>query len=252
LREVIVLDDASTDGSVQEVSRVVAAEQRVVRVQVNDVNTGSPFKQWLTGTNLAIGDYVWIAEADDLADPVFLERIINQMQRAGSVLGFTDSRRIDQDGKGLGDSYKQYINEIEPGSFDEGFDMDGPEFLARFLSVKNVILNVSGVVVQKRAMLDAFASVGEELNGYRVAGDWRLYVEICAKMGSRISYLPDALNTHRRHKVSVTHELKAEKHLAEIDEVHRVVSEKVVLSEDARRLQKRHLEFCASYLRGYE
>ena len=249
LREVIVLDDASPDDSVAEIERTAQAAGRTIALHVNAKNSGSPFPQWRKGVELARGDYVWIAEADDLADPAFVARLVERMQRAGSVLGFTDSRQIDEHGAPLGDSYRPYINQIEPGAFDAPFDMDGPEFLARFLAVKNVILNVSGVVLHRQTLLDAFDAVGDDLYRYSVAGDWRLYAEICARPGSRVTWLPEPLNTHRRHRVSVTHALKAEKHLAEIAEMHKMVGEKVALDAETFDRQVEHLRACEQHLR---
>ena len=37
----------------------------------NRKNSGNVFKQWLKGAEEATGDYIWIAEADDLADANF-------------------------------------------------------------------------------------------------------------------------------------------------------------------------------------
>lgn len=249
LREVIVLDDASPDTSLDEIARTTQAAGRTIDLVVNAKNSGSPFPQWLKGVERAKGDYVWIGEADDLADPTFVARLVDRMQTAGSVLGFTDSRQIDETGAALGDSYRPYMNEIEPGAFDAAFDMDGPEFLARFLAVKNVILNVSGVIFHRQTLLEAFAAVGDDLFNWRVAGDWRLYAEICAKPGSRISFLPEALNTHRRHSVSVTHALNVEKHLAEIAEMHRIVGRRVELHRNTMLKQAKHYEACANHLR---
>lgn len=237
LREVIVLDDASPDNSVAEIERTAAAADRTIDLHVNSTNSGSPFPQWRKGVELAQGEYIWIAEADDLADPAFVSRLVEQMQLAGSVIGFTDSLLIDETSTVLGDSYKPYVNQIEQGAFDKSFDMDGREFLARYLSIKNVILNVSGVVFHRQTLLDAFNAVGDELCDYSVAGDWRLYAEICMREGSRVSYLAEPLNTHRRHKVSVTHVLKVEKHLAEIDGMHKFVASTVALNEKQQLLQ---------------
>ena len=39
-------------------------------------NNGSTFLQWLKGLSLATGDLVWIAESDDSAHPLFLERLV--------------------------------------------------------------------------------------------------------------------------------------------------------------------------------
>lgn len=249
LREVIVLDDASSDASVSEINRTAHAAHRQIDLVVNEYNSGSPFPQWYKGASLAKGDYVWIAEADDIAEPTFVAKLIDRMQSAGSVLGFTDSCQIDEEGGSLGNSYRPYIDEIESGAFDEPFDMEGPEFLARFLAVKNVILNVSGVIFHRQTLLDAFAAVGDELQNYSVAGDWRLYAEICSKPGNRLTWLPEPLNTHRRHSVSVTHALKVEKHLAEIDEMHRLVGSRIILESTTLKRQFLHFEACRVHLK---
>lgn len=248
LREVIVLDDASTDDSVAQIGLGARAANRVIDLHVDTANSGSPFAQWRKGAERAKGDYIWIAEADDLSDPDFVARLLDRMVRAGSVLGFVDSRQISETGEPLGDSYRPYLNQIQTGAFDRSFDMDGPEFLARFLAVKNVILNVSGVIIQKQALLEAFASVGAELADYRVAGDWRLYAEICARPGSRVTWLSEALNIHRRHRQSVTHTLNVTKHLSEIRNIHRLVGKKVPLAADIAGLQSSHLAECARHL----
>lgn len=250
LRDVIVLDDASPDNSLAEIERTVQAAGRTIDLHVNAANTGSPFAQWRKGVELAKGDHVWIAEADDLADPGFVARLIERMQRTGSVLGFTDSRQIDERGEPLGDSYRPYLNEIEPGAFDASFNMDGPEFLARFLAVKNVILNVSAVIVHRKTLLDALDALGDDLYDYSVAGDWRLYAEICVRADSRVTWLSEPLNTHRRHRRSVTHALKAEKHLAEIAAMHRLAREIALPSEEIVLKQRTHYSNAMRYLIG--
>src|ERR1700691_3837398 len=72
--EVIFLDDCSTDSSRPILSSY--ANNPIVRIEFNSVNSGSTFKQWNKGVGLARGEYVWIAESDDYADPRFLERLV--------------------------------------------------------------------------------------------------------------------------------------------------------------------------------
>lgn len=249
LREVIVLDDASPDDSVAEIRKTAKAANRVIDLHINDKNSGSPFPQWRKGVELARGDYVWIAEADDTADPSFVARLVAQMQMSGSVMGFTDSKQMDENGDALGDSYRPYINQIEAGAFDKPFNMAGPEFLARFLAVKNVILNVSGVLFRRDALLDAFNRVGDELYDYSVAGDWRLYAELCA-MGGTVSFIPEPLNSHRRHRISVTHALKVDKHLAEIASMHHLVGSMVDLDDKMIKKQAKNFQECSTHLLG--
>ena len=74
--ELILLDDASTDNSIQILENY-RNHPNVSQLVVNKVNTGSPFQQWMKGILLARGEYIWIAEADDIADLQFLETCIN-------------------------------------------------------------------------------------------------------------------------------------------------------------------------------
>ncbi|WP_238367983.1 glycoside hydrolase family 99-like domain-containing protein [Mesobacterium pallidum] len=246
--EIIVLDDASPDGSVAEITRVAEAEDRVIRLEVNEVNSGSPFPQWRKGVQMARGDYVWIAEADDVASADLVEKLVQQMQDSGAAIGFCDSWAMDQNDQKLSDSYIPYIDEIAPGSFTRSFDMEGPEFLARFLSVKNVILNVSGVVFRRDALLAAMDKLGDALTGYAVAGDWRLYAEICAA-GGKVSWLARALNGHRRHATSVTHALDTDKHLSEITEMQGfAAAHGIPVGAEVKAAQAKHLADARAHL----
>src|ERR1700687_1469114 len=71
--ELLVLDDASTDDSHHKLVRVYSKPG--VRFVITERNSGSAFPQWNRGIMMAKGDYVWIAESDDFADPRFLETL---------------------------------------------------------------------------------------------------------------------------------------------------------------------------------
>ena len=70
--EVIILDDKSTDNSLEVIDKY-RSHPKVAKVIINEVNSGSPFKQWERGINEASGDIIWIAESDDYCTPDFLE-----------------------------------------------------------------------------------------------------------------------------------------------------------------------------------
>jgi glycosyltransferase involved in cell wall biosynthesis len=217
--EVIVLDDMSTDESLETMAEVAAAARRKIEIVANETNSGSVFRQWRKGVERARGDYVWIAEADDDCAETFLQTLLARMTRDHANFGFTDSWQVGSYGERLGASYRPYLGEEVPGAFEASFSMDGRDFAGRFLSVKNVILNVSGAVFRRQALLDAMDKVGDDLFGYKVAGDWRLYVELCAQPDAVVAYEASALNGHRRHASSVTHSLNNQKHFAEIRDV---------------------------------
>lgn len=73
--EVIILDDCSTDNS-RSVIDIYRSHPTVTHIEFNNQNSGSAFKQWKRGIDLAKGEWIWIAESDDYADPAFLERMI--------------------------------------------------------------------------------------------------------------------------------------------------------------------------------
>ncbi len=65
--EVIILDDNSSDNS-KDVIESYRGEPHVSHIVYNEENSGSTFKQWRKGFDLARGEFIWIAEADDFAD----------------------------------------------------------------------------------------------------------------------------------------------------------------------------------------
>jgi glycosyltransferase involved in cell wall biosynthesis len=220
--EIIVLDDVSTDDS-PAVARAVAAEwRREIRVIENATPSGGVFAQWVRAVSLAAGEYLWIAEADDASAPQFLERLANSLARVpDAVMAFSDSQCIDADGHVTRTSYRDYYAEAAgPGALARDDVFDAPGFLRRFLSERNLILNVSSVVWRRDALAAALERCGAELAEWRVAGDWRLYVEMLAAGAGRVAYVAEALNTHRRHDASVTHSLDTVSHLTEIARMH--------------------------------
>ena len=95
--EVIILDDASTDGS-QDVIRLYLADLRV-SFHPKEANSGSPFFQWNRGVQLARGDYVWIAESDDYAEKEFLATLVPILEEHPQVgLAYCQSWRVDDQG----------------------------------------------------------------------------------------------------------------------------------------------------------
>lgn len=229
--ETIVLDDASKDKSLQVLDRIRATSGRKFGLVVNETNSGSGYKQWDRGAQHARGDYVWIAEADDLADPAFLRECINLLQSSGAAFVFTDSAQVDETGKRLGASYKFYFDTVAPGAFDKNFVMQGADFVREFLSVKNLILNVSSVVWRKDALLHVLEKTRDMHGSFKVACDWMMYATAALECGPA-GFVARSLNTHRRHSASVTHARNPQSHFDEIVFVQDMIARQAPL--DAR------------------
>ncbi len=219
--EVIVLDDASTDDSVAVTRRTAEDWGRDIRLVVNATNSGSAFRQWRRGAVMAESEWLWIAEADDEAEPTLLaglEALVAEVPDLDLV--FCDSRSIDADGRPLWPSYQEYYAASGAAALAAGGVFPAREFARRFLAERNLILNASAVLWRRATLLAALDRCGRDLDHYRLAGDWRLYLEVLAASPGRVGVVAAPLNVHRRHSASVTGLLSPGRHLDEIARVH--------------------------------
>ena len=239
VREVIVIDDASTDDSIEIATAAAAAQRREIRLIASSTNSGSPFGQWRQAVIHAHGEWLWIAEADDMAEPRFLEILADRLAEVpDAVLGFTDSRVIDHAGKPTDPSYQNYYRESACALLAHDGVHAGPDFLRSCLSERNLIMNASAVLFRRSALAAALERCAQELQALRVAGDWRIYAEMLQDPASRVVYVAAPLNVHRRHDTSVTHRLAARQHLVEISQVHNAVARLGGISEQDRARQR--------------
>ena len=228
VHEIIVLDDCSKDDSLNVIRLVAEEWRRDVRIIANEKNSGSVFRQWRKAAEVATGDYVWIAEADDESDPRFLERLVAAARGADdTVLAFCDSRAIDGDGTPLWPDHQGYFAAAGAQALASDGLYPGREFVRRFLSERNLILNVSCAIWNRAALARAMRRCEDQLLTYRMAGDWHLYVDVMTAADCHVAYVAEPLNVHRRHAASVTHSLAAAAHIAEIERVHHLVRERL-------------------------
>jgi len=107
--EVIVIDDGSTDNSLEVIEEFVKKDG-VIKLFKNDVNKGVLFT-YTRGLGIASGDYVYIASANDMVLPGFFEKSMNllsQYPQAG--LCYAELKASD------GREYKYYLSK-EPRYF---------------------------------------------------------------------------------------------------------------------------------------
>ena len=236
--EVIVLDDASADNSVAEARAAAAEWDRELRVVARTANSGAGFRQWQRAAAEARGDWVWIAEADDAADPRLLERLVQALDTAPrAVMAFCDSRAVDAEGAAVSDSYKPYYATAAGTALEADGVHEGPAFVQTCLGERNLILNASGVLFERTALRAALGRVGDELLGFKVAGDWRLYIELLREEGAQVAYVAEPLNIHRRHDNSATHQLAAQRHLGEVARIHRLIGRQPAVLDEHRMRQ---------------
>ena len=96
VEEIIVLDDCSSDDSILVIMKLAEERQRDLSLVINEQNSGSVFAQWEKAAEMAKGEFLWIAEADDLSEPTFLSSLIGLLKGDPDIaLGFTESKAID-------------------------------------------------------------------------------------------------------------------------------------------------------------
>lgn len=200
--ELIVLDDASTDGSREWLEAELEGLFPDAKLYVNASNSGSPFRQWQRGVDLARGDFVWIAEADDLAEPELLAGVMSGFSDPKVVLSYAQSAQIDEGGRILAEDYQGYLEDISPSKWRQPYVAEGEDEIRTCLAIKNTIPNVSAVVFRREVLGEVLRSALDRIMAYRVAGDWITYVEVLRR--GRIAYCPKSLNRHRRHEAGVT------------------------------------------------
>lgn len=189
--EVILLDDCSTDES-REILTSYEQHPLVTHCVFNDSNSGSTFKQWEKGLNLAKGDWIWIAESDDSADPEFLEELLNLVGNNDQItLAFSRSYVIDEVGKNRGIS--RWAEELSPNRWNEDFINSGKKECEHFLIHRNTIPNASGVLFRK----DIGIKYIRQVERYKYCGDWLFWSKLA--YDGKVAYCAKALNKFRRY-----------------------------------------------------
>lgn len=189
--ELILLDDASTDDS-RSILSSYASDPRV-RIEFNETNSGSPFKQWNKGVRLARGKYVWIAESDDYADTRLLERLVQALD-ADPNIAFSWCRSWWITPEGDADDYADRLfRRIDRSVWQGDFRMDGRELCRSYLAATNVVPNASAVLFRRRT----YELVGGPDESLRVCGDWKLWAAMA--LTGEVAYVAEPLNCFRFH-----------------------------------------------------
>jgi hypothetical protein len=213
--EIIFLDDGSSDDSIETVQKLRQSLHPEPRIVINQTNSGSVFRQWQRGVEMARGDFVWIAEADDLAKPDFLERILEGMYADPDVvLGYCQSEAVDEGGGLVMLDYLSYTDELSTERWLNSYVVDGANEVDAALGIKNTIPNVSAVLFRRQPLLEVMNGQLDEIVRYKVAGDWAVYLQLLRT--GKVFYGAYVCNSHRRHNKSVTLGTVADLHYQEI------------------------------------
>lgn len=187
--ELIILDDKSTDNSLEVINKY-RDNPHVSHIVVNKENSGSTFKQWHKGFELAKGELIWIAESDDKCEKELLEKLISFFEKEPRcVLAYTESVFFrDADG-----------SLIKTHTYKDSELYAGADFISKKMSEGCAIANASSAIFVKSIAL----TVNDQYTTYKGAGDRLFWIEIAEHGYVGVDY--HSLNFYRVHDNNSTH-----------------------------------------------
>lgn len=233
IHELIILDDASKDNSLFYIKQI---EQKIsgfvnVKVVVNDINSGNAFSQWQKGINLATGDYVWVAEADDYAKKNFLNEVVSPLKKNNNiVISYADTGFIDSNGYITKNSLVDQIDILKTNHWNASYVNKGISEINCYSYLNCTIPNVSGTIIKKGNYDEIFESAKK----FHQSGDWFTYLNIL-NLGD-ISFINKTLNYYRVHGNNISQTFDKKAHILEIQRIYKFVKEKYGI-DDKQQIQ---------------
>tara|TARA_R100001369_G_scaffold2859_1_gene9283 strand:+ start:66082 stop:67011 length:930 start_codon:yes stop_codon:yes gene_type:complete len=195
--EAIIIDDKSIDDSVCLIENYLKnnPDFKIKQFIKNDINSGSGYKSWQKGINLATTEYIWIAETDDYCESDFLETTVAALESHPKVaLAFTGSNYVDTNGKFLYNSLKRFS---KLNLKESGFKVFEEKVMKVDLPLNALITNGSSVVFRKSK-----AIIPDAIFNNKQISDLFLWTYIL-KDASFVC-INKMLNSFRRHEASTT------------------------------------------------
>jgi glycosyltransferase involved in cell wall biosynthesis len=193
--ELVLLDDCSTDDS----EHILASYEGDPRITVvyNKQNSGNPFKQWNKGVRMSRGQYLWIAESDDFAEPRFLECMVSLLQEQPEVtFAYCRAWRVGEDGERWFFADADF-DRLDAEHWKRDFVADGAEECRRYFALCAPVLNASTVVFRK----EAYQRAGMADERLRVAADYKMWATMA--MAGKVAYIAEPLSYYRTHNENV-------------------------------------------------
>ena len=194
--EIILLDDASPDNSVEILSRF-AQNPRVYKTIFNEVNSGSTFKQWNKGISQARGEYIWLAESDDYADKNLLENLVQPLNSNPNVgVSYCQSWAVNECDR-ICSSMQEWTDDLDKERWRKNFINSGLDECSRYIVQKCTVPNASAVVFRR----SVYEKVGGADESFRLSGDWMMWTKML--LASDVAFTAEPLNFFRMHSNTV-------------------------------------------------
>ncbi len=171
--EVCIVDDASTDSTVNKIKKIMQEDSRI-NLTVNDKNSGAAITRNLA-LKQAKGRYVAFLDADDIWKPKKLEKQLKFMEENNYYFSFTAYQLIDEDGKKL-NKYVDVNSKREVGYHD--------------MLAKKATIGCSTVIIDQ-------TKIGKlQMPLIRTGQDYALWLKIL-RNGNKAYRFPEVLTDYR-------------------------------------------------------
>lgn len=240
--EIIILDDKSRDNSVEIIEKKIEKIKKKypninIKFVLNKENSGNVFKQWTKAFELSTGDFLWIAEADDLSNKYFLNVTMQGFENEDVIISYTESAGINEKGKIFKENLRDWIDIFNSGKWEKNYINSGKKELQETMCINNTIANVSSAVFNKKKKCD-FLKFLREAQEFTLAGDWYFYSKVL--LSGSIAYKKISLNYYRLHSNSVSATTDNFIHFNEIMRIQNSIKKDVKLpSSSIRKIKKR-------------
>lgn len=234
--ELIILDDCSIDKSVEIIEKKiegikVKCPELKVRFVRNEKNSGKAMRQWRKGFELAEGDYVWIAEVDDLSSRNFLAEVMKGFDDPKVVISYAESAIINSFGLMIIPNFRWSRDKEKTGHYNRSYVNDGNKEIEEIMAIRCTIPNVSGAVFKNDKK---FLKYFDKAIKFSQAGDWYFYAKVLGN--GKIAYNRKSLNKFRVHSSSKTSRSKKDRtHFDEVVLMHEYFNKNYDLKSSVRR-----------------
>lgn len=180
--EIVIGDDASTDGTLDVVRRVASETDVPIRIRRHDSPLGvaANFADAIAATS---GDVVALSDQDDVWHPDRLERLLPHLE--GVALVHSDARLVGADGAPLGSTLEASLemSAWERAALEEGRAIDA-------LLRRNLVTGATAIVRREAAV------AALPVPPAWIHDEW---LAVCAALGDGVRYVPEPTIDYRQH-----------------------------------------------------
>ena len=185
--ELIVINDGSTDNSLEICEKFAEKDSRIVLISQENKGIGSVRK---IGMEKAIGDYIIHVDSDDYVENNFLEELFNQIHVTNADICLCDFNRFSS-------------QTTEYGSQETDLKSDT---IINGILTETIFGGLWNKMVKRDLIQQNNLSINSNLKMYE---DLNLVIEMLTKT-EKISYVNKALYNYRTNEQSITHQRNPE------------------------------------------